>query len=714
MLFDKRLIVVAALGIAACGDVDSTDPEGPLPPPEEGSESEFGLRWGSADDPSIFTPDLRLVLAELPREGQAAQVPWASSYWPTHEDSINYRWDGDTSDSPAAKYGKAFGVADAENKVSQYYGIAKYGSRTECSDDTVCKKELGETCAKRRGAEKGRCIPTWWGICHAWTPASILQPEAVKPVTKNGVTFKVNDIKALVTLAYDKSTSKFVSLRCDEDDGQNKIEYDEYGRPKGADVQCLDTNPGTYHLILANYLGIKQVSFAEDRTFDDEVWNQPMRSFKVLELREVAFKEANALVGVKPTGGTETKASGDVAQGAWQHQAAVAVTAGTKLRVEITGTGDADLYVRFGVQATSSSYDCRPYDNGSAEVCELTVPPATTQAFVSVYGYSAAKYDLTVVAGGDLPANYLFNADAKKIFYVKTRTTYIGESSSSTDGNLSDSIDRYSHDDTYEYLLELDDAGKIIGGEWLNGSKKAHPDFLWLPTGRQNLAIAGGALKWENIKQLLDESLAGTTTDSTVSVKESGTVVRDAWKHYGPFEATSGSFVAKLTGDGDADLYVRKGAAPTLTAYDCRPYAGGSAEDCTVAGPGIFYASVQGYAASSNFQLEVTFKGTSPNQPPPPPPTHLNLSGTVALGQSINYTVPVSAGRAIVVRLSGPNDIDLYLRAGTAPTTTSYERASESPTGTEEIRYVPANDGTLHVLVYGYAASSFTLTTADN
>jgi hypothetical protein len=33
----------------------------------------------------------------------------------------------------------------------------------------------------------------------------------------------------------------------------------------------------------------------------------------------------------------------------------------------------------------------------------------------------------------------------------------------------------------YEYFLELDLAGAIIGGEWVNGSKLNHPDFIWRP-----------------------------------------------------------------------------------------------------------------------------------------------------------------------------------------------------------------------------------------
>ncbi|TQV72196.1 PKD domain-containing protein [Aliikangiella marina] len=42
----------------------------------------------------------------------------------------------------------------------------------------------------------------------------------------------------------------------------------------------------------------------------------------------------------------------------------------TDIRFEISGgSGDADLYVRFGAAPTDSVYDCRPYRNGNSETC---------------------------------------------------------------------------------------------------------------------------------------------------------------------------------------------------------------------------------------------------------------------------------------------------------------------------------------------------------
>ena len=66
------------------------------------------------------------------------------------------------------------------------------------------------------------------------------------------------------------------------------------------------------------------------------------------------------------------------------------VPAGTKsLQINSSGgTGDADLYVRFGSAPTSSSYDCRPYKGGNNESCSFTNPKAGTW-YVQLSGFAA-------------------------------------------------------------------------------------------------------------------------------------------------------------------------------------------------------------------------------------------------------------------------------------------------------------------------------------
>jgi len=92
---------------------------------------------------------------------------------------------------------------------------------------------------------------------------------------------------------------------------------------------------------------------------------------------------------------TETE-SGSVASGATVNYGAYSVVAGTTFKVTMTGSGDPDLYVKFGSAPTTSSYDCRPYASGASETCTLTVPSGQSSAYVMVRGYTSATYNLTI------------------------------------------------------------------------------------------------------------------------------------------------------------------------------------------------------------------------------------------------------------------------------------------------------------------------------
>ena len=68
----------------------------------------------------------------------------------------------------------------------------------------------------------------------------------------------------------------------------------------------------------------------------------------------------------------------------------------TNLKFVITGgTGDADLYVRFGQEPTTSQYDCRPYRNGNEETCDISSAQTGTY-YVMLRAYSTyANVSLT-------------------------------------------------------------------------------------------------------------------------------------------------------------------------------------------------------------------------------------------------------------------------------------------------------------------------------
>jgi vibriolysin len=67
--------------------------------------------------------------------------------------------------------------------------------------------------------------------------------------------------------------------------------------------------------------------------------------------------------------------------------------------------------------------------------------------------------------------------------------------------------------------------------------------------------------------------------------------------------------VASSGGSGDADLYVKFGAVPTSTSYDCRPYKSGNTETCTLNAPkaGTWHVQLSGFSAFSGVSLKASY-----------------------------------------------------------------------------------------------------------
>ena len=88
-------------------------------------------------------------------------------------------------------------------------------------------------------------------------------------------------------------------------------------------------------------------------------------------------------------GGSASVDNVSAARRAWKRYT-VDIPAGmSTLTVDMSGgTGDADLYVNFGSQSSTSSYDCRPYKNGNNESCSFNNPQAGTW-HIDVRAYSA-------------------------------------------------------------------------------------------------------------------------------------------------------------------------------------------------------------------------------------------------------------------------------------------------------------------------------------
>ena len=512
--------------LTACG-TDTDDKGGDLPTSEATADGERKVRDGKADawnwrnDPRGFRASLDYEFEALPLEGRTNNTPWTASYWPYYQDGINHRWQKNkpmTADaqwrglSPAEKYDIAFndwtpaegftdlapfnpqtcefdaayydGLGPAATWTHQNKGIAPMTNGVDDDEDGVAD---ADECAQNQDAERADFdrIETWWGICHAWAPAALVEDEPLAPVTRNGVTFDVSDQKGLIMQQWDRASAYMVGGRCNEDE----LERDDTGRVTVD--ECRDLNAGSWHVIVTNFIGLNRKGIVIERTTNYEVWNQPLFGYKITEQREISQQEALTLLNL------ETEVVTGEETGEFVHEVEEG-SARAKAILELVNTADlelldddAGLYStaakniikhRDGADATPGTEDDNLFDT-LTELDEVSY--VGSSAFGQLLGYA--------VGNGYLEgADYKYNADAERFIEVRMSTDWITEQHQSAE-RTDTIIDRYTMHDHYHYILELDADGKIIGGEWVGDSNVNHPDFVWLPvreiSGNPNIDI---------------------------------------------------------------------------------------------------------------------------------------------------------------------------------------------------------------------------------
>lgn len=94
----------------------------------------------------------------------------------------------------------------------------------------------------------------------------------------------------------------------------------------------------------------------------------------------------------------------------------------------------------------------------------------------------------------------------------------------------------------------------------------------------------------------------------------------------------------------------------------------------------------------------------------PPPPNQLTkgvavtgLSGTAGSQTFYTVAVPANATNLVVTLAGGSGDADLYIKFGSAPSTTVFDASSQGDFTTESVTISAPSAGTYHVMVNGYA-----------
>jgi serine protease len=146
--------------------------------------------------------------------------------------------------------------------------------------------------------------------------------------------------------------------------------YDCRPYEAGNNETCSIDNPtsGTYYVMLRGYSAFSGVSLVANITGGDTGGGDGGN-------------------GGGAGGGTVSDVSGD--RGAWNRYTLNVPAGMSTFTVTMSGgSGDADMYVRFGSQATLQNYDCRPYRSGNNETCTFSSPEAGTW-HIDIYGYRA-------------------------------------------------------------------------------------------------------------------------------------------------------------------------------------------------------------------------------------------------------------------------------------------------------------------------------------
>ena len=160
-------------------------------------------------------------------------------------------------------------------------------------------------------------------------------------------------------------------------------------------------------------------------------------------------------------------------------------------------------------------------------------------------------------------------------------------------------------------------------------------------------------------------------------------------------------------GTGDADLYVRFGAHPTTSTFDCRPFINGNNETCSFTNPaaGNWFIMLNGFATYSGVTLKATYAvdTTTPLSNNVPV---TNISGASGSQQFWKLTVPSGQTQVVFNISGGTGDADLYVRRGARPTTATFDCRPFINGNNETCTFTNPVAGDYFVMLRGFAAFS--------
>jgi hypothetical protein len=234
----------------------------------------LGNKWNQYNDPSTWNPSFQYKLDKLPTSGQSRRTPWSDTYWASYQGGIANRWQDEQNRYPGFDY-KLYTLEELKN------GSVDLNILSPAEKFDVFNSRYDYPLANSEWLRCNINDARWEGICHGWAPAAINyeEPKNVTMKNKDGlkIPFGSSDVKALLSyflaqFASGHEKTQFIAERCNTDI-QNS--------PRMADsTECWDINPGTFHVMLTNMIGLAGTAFVCDIDRSYEVWNQPMAKYE--------------------------------------------------------------------------------------------------------------------------------------------------------------------------------------------------------------------------------------------------------------------------------------------------------------------------------------------------------------------------------------------------------------------------------------------------
>jgi PKD repeat protein len=340
----------------------------------------------------------------------------------------------------------------------------------------------------------------------------------------------------------------------------------------------------------------------------------------------------------------------------------------TNLVFQISGgSGDADLYVKFGSAPTTSSYDCRPYKSGNEEQCSFA-SPSTGTYYVMIRAYSAFS-GVTLVGSFDGPQA---NNPPEANFGFSTSDLTASFSDASTDSD-----------------------GSVVAWAWTFGdgatSSTRNPSHTYGSAGTYSVRLT-----------VTDDDGATDSHQANVTVTATANQAPSANFSYSAADLTVSFSDASSDPDGSVVAWA---------------WTFGDGSSSSTRNPGHTYASGGTYSvrltvtdddgATSSHQLSITV--TEPSSGPTALVNGVpvsNISGAQYDEVEFLMEVPADSTDLLFAMSGGSGDGDLYVKLGSPPTTSSYDCRPYKSGNTESCSFSSPSAGTWYVMIRGYSAFS--------